>query len=409
MDEKRIRKYAELLIGTGLNVQKGQALVVSAPVDAAPFVRECVAAAYRAGCRDVNLRWNDDFIARETYLHAADDTFDRVRPWKSEMLNTLASECAAFLSIYSEDPESLAGVDPDRIRRATASFGAAIKPYRERMTADYCPWCVASVPNAAWAKKVFPGVPQDEAAEKLWEAILEAVSVTEDNDPAAVWAAHNAELRARVDKLNALDFKYLKYKSSLGTDLTVRLPETHFWDGGSSVAGNHVRFNANMPTEEVFTAPDRRGTEGVAFAAKPLVLNGGIVDHFSLTFEHGRIVKVHAERGQELLETGIAVDEGAAYLGEAALVPYDSPISRSGILFYNTLFDENAACHLAFGDSYPCIRGGAAMTKEQRLEFGLNSSIVHEDFMIGTPDLSITGVTHDGKEVPVFREGNFAL
>jgi aminopeptidase len=245
--------------------------------------------------------------------------------------------------------------------------------------------------------------------EKLWETILYTVRVTEDNDPAAEWEQHTVELVERMKKLDNYSFKYLKYKNSLGTDLTVELPENHFWDGAREITDAGVQFIPNVPTEEIFTAPKRDGVNGIVYASKPLVIQGQMVNNFHFEFENGRIVKIYAEEGQEALEAAVNTDEGSHYLGEAALVAYNSPISKSGILFYNTLFDENAACHLAFGSSYPNVKGASSMTEEERLAIGLNSSMTHCDFMIGTPDLSIIGVMHDGTEVPVFVDGNFAI
>lgn len=407
--EKLLNKYAELVVRTGAAVKPGQTLLISAPVDAASFVRLCVGKAYEAGAREVEVRWFDDAVSRETYLHAADDVFDTFRPWNADQRNTLAEEGAAFLFIDSDDPEALSGVDPERLRRSSAAAGKALRPYRERTMADKVQWCVASVPNEKWARKMFPDMGLEKAVKHQWEAILNAVRVTEDNDPVADWAEHSRSIKARVQKLNDYSFRYLKYRNSLGTDLTVELPENHYWDGGSSQTPDGTVFIANMPTEEVFTAPKRDGVNGIVYASKPLVLNGDIVDGFHMVLKDGEIVEVHARRGEELLKAAIATDEGSRFLGEAALVPYDSPISRSGLLYYNTLFDENASCHLAFGASYPQVRGAAELSPEERLKLGLNDSIEHCDFMIGTRDLSVTGVTHDGTEVPVFVDGNFAF
>jgi aminopeptidase len=407
--DKRAEKYAKLVINTGINIQKGQTLLITAPVDAAEFARLCVKEAYKAGCKNVELRWKDDAISKETYLHADDSVFDEFPSWKADMLNSLSADGAAFLSIYSEDPEALSGVDADRIRRSSVASGKALAEFRQRQMTDEVQWCLFSVPNPAWAKKVFPELSEDEAVSKLWDAIYDTVRISEDNDPVDEWAKHERALCERKKKLTEYNFKYLKYKNSLGTDLTIELPEGHFWEGGCSTSGKGVKFTANMPTEEIFTAPKLDGVNGIVYASKPLVINGDIADKFSFTFENGKIVKVSAEKGQELLETAISTDEGAAYLGEVALVPYDSPISSSGILFYNTLFDENASCHLAFGASYPCINGGSEMSADERKAHGLNDSIMHEDFMVGTRDLSIIGVTHDGAEIPVFVDGNFAF
>ena len=407
--DARISKYADLVVKYGVNVQKGQVLLLSSPVEAADFARECVRAAFEAGCRDVEMRWTDDFCARERYLHAESDVFDTVRPWKADQMNTLSVEDAAFLFIDCDDPEALSGVEPDRILRASRASGAALKVFREYETSDKIQWCIAAFPGKAWAKKVFPGIPEAEAESRLLDAILSTVRVSADNNPIEAWRAHNAALTRRVRILNEYNFKHLRYRNSLGTDLTIELPEGHFWDGGRSHSAKDVEFNANMPTEEVFTAPKYTGVNGIVYAAKPLVINGDIADGFAFTFKDGKIVDITAKQGLELLKNAVATDEGSAYLGEVALVPCDSPISNSGVLFYNTLFDENASCHLAFGDSYPCIAGGAEMSVEERKKHGLNDSIMHEDFMVGTPDLSITGVTHDGREIPVFVNGNFAF
>jgi len=407
--ENRIKAYAKLLIEVGLNVQKGQLLVISSPVECAPFARMCASAGYDAGCREVVMNWSDDYMTREKYLRADDSVFDTVPSWRADFYNTVSEQQAAFLSIYADDPQLLAGVDYDRLRRANIASGKAIKPFRDRQTANFFPWCIASIPIPSWAKKVFPDKAENEAVDALWDAILSAMRIYNDRDPVLQWREHCAKLKSRVKTLNDYNFKYLKYKNSLGTDLTVQLPENHHWEGGNETCANGTVFCANMPTEEVFTAPLKTGTNGIVFSSKPLIVNGDIADKFSFEFKDGKIVKVCAEVGQELLETAISVDEGASYLGEVALVPYDSPISNSGILFYNTLFDENASCHFAFGDSYPCVEGGSEMTKEQLQEIGLNYSISHEDFMIGTKDLSIIGITHDGKEIPVFIDGNFAF
>lgn len=407
--QQRIRAYADLLIGVGLNVQKGQQLVISSPVDCAPFARMCADAAYAAGCREVFMNWSDDHMTRAKYLHADEAVFDNFPSWRADFYNKLSAEGTAWLSIYAEDPETLSGVDPDRIRRSSIASGGAIKPFRDRQTANFFPWCVASVPTEAWAKKVFPEKTGDEAVELLWDAILTASRVYEGGDPVNEWREHCARLKSRVNTLNSLNLRYLHYTNSLGTDLTIELPETHFWEGGSESAASGLPFCANIPTEEVFTAPLRSGVNGVVYATRPLVVNGDIAKNFSFRFENGKIVEIKAERGQHLLETATKVDDGASYLGEVALVPYDSPISNSGILFYNTLFDENASCHLAFGDSYPCVKGGAEMSKEELTAMDLNDSITHEDFMVGSPDLSITGTTRDGREVPVFVNGNFAF
>ncbi|MDY5943587.1 MAG: aminopeptidase [Oscillospiraceae bacterium] len=407
--EQKIREYAKLLIEVGLNVQKGQTLVISSPVDCAYFARLCASAAYDVGCREVVMRWTDDYLNRERFLRADDSVFDSLPLGQKEFLNGYAAEGAAYLNISACDPEALRGVDPDRITRANRCK-EELSGFYDAMMANVNPWCIASIPIPSWSKKVFPGVPEDEAMKKLWDAIFTSVRISGKGDAVARWREHIALLKARVAKLNELHFASLYYQNSLGTSLNIKLPETHVWSGGDSLCRTGRPFVANMPTEEIFTAPLRTGINGVVYAALPLVHNGNIIENFHFVIRDGRIVEAHAEKGEEILKAAIAEDEGASYFGEVALVPYDSPISNQKLLFYNTLFDENAACHLAFGEAYPeCVEGGEAMSKEELKAAGLNDSITHVDFMIGTSDLSIIGTTGDGREVPVFADGNFAL
>ena len=408
--EKKLREYAKLLVEVGLNVQSGQTLVLSSPVECAYFARLCASAAYDAGCREVVMNWGDDYLAREKYLRADSSVFDTVPAWREAFFNGYAAEGAAYLAISASDPETLAGVDPDRLLRAQQSGAKALDPfYRAQMKNDF-PWCIASIPIASWAKKVFPGESESAAAEKLWEAIFSAVRISGDGSAVEKWRAHLAALGARRDKLNALRFKTLRYRNGLGTDLTVELPEGHLWAcAGSRSNGGHT-FIANIPTEEIFTAPKKDGVNGVICASMPLVDNGNIIEGIRFVVKDGKIVDVSADKGLEFLKTAISVDEGASYFGEVALVPYDSPISNQKILFYNTLFDENASCHFAFGEAYPdCIEGGTDMSREELDKAGLNYSITHVDFMVGTADLSIVGTTWDGREITVFENGNFAL
>ena len=408
-DELR-REYARLLIRAGLNVQPGQRLVISCPVERADFARCCAEAAYDAGCAEVILRWSDDALARLKYLRAVEEVFDRVNPWEVLLADTVSAEGAAWLSVSAEDPENLKGVEPGRIRRARIAAGKAMETFRVRETRNEFPWCVCAAPSEAWARKVFPGLDAGEAVARLWEEILKACRVAGGRDAITAWRAHSDELRRRVETLNGYDFKTLHYQNALGTDLTVELPEGHYWAGGAEkCVTSGVMFSANIPTEEVFTLPKRDGVNGVVCASKPLVYNGTVIENLRFELSGGRIAGVRAERGLEVLKDAISVDEGASYLGEVALVPYDSPISRSGVLFYNTLFDENASCHFAFGDAYPCIRGGEDLSREELKARGANDSLTHVDFMIGTGDLSITGLTRGGETVEVFRDGNFAF
>ena len=411
MKEELLREYARLAVRMGVNLQKEQKLVIRAGVDSAPFARLICEEAYAVGARDVIVHWSDELIARQRYLRADNDVFDSAYPWQVQMFDLLSEEGAAFLSVSSGDPAVFAGVDPDRIRRFSIAYGNANEKFYARLMASKIAWTIVAVPCAPWAKKIFPGKPEDEATELLWDAILRTVRIREGEDAVALWTAHCDRLGERARKLNDYAFAALRYENSLGTRLTVELPEGHIWAGGSEKDEKGTTFIANMPTEEIFTAPKRDGVNGVVYSSKPLVLNGNLVEGIRLTFRDGRIVEAHADKGEEYLLAEINIDEGAHYLGEAALVPYHSPISESGILFYDTLFDENASCHFAFGEAYPtCIEGGAEQSKEELIARGVNAeSNTHVDFMVGTADLSITGITRDGKEIPVFVNGDFAI
>jgi len=408
--EAKLKEYAKLLVEVGCNVQKGQTLVLSAPVECAAFARLCASAAYDAGAREVVLNWSDDFLARERYLRADGAVFDVVPEWRRHFYNDYAAEGVAYLAISATDPETLKGVDADRIIRAQKAGGEALEPFYHAQMNNDIAWCIGSIPIPSWAKKVFPDADEATAMQKLWDAIFATVRITGDGTAVEKWRQHLATLEERRNKLNALRFKSLHYVNSLGTDLTIELPEGHLWSSGRSVSSKGHAFVANMPTEEIFTAPHRLGVNGVVYAALPLADNGNIIDKFHMVIKDGKIVEARAEVGEEFLKAAYTVDEGASYFGEVALVPYDSPISNQGILYYNTLFDENARCHLAFGEAYPeCLEGGNGMTRDELKAHGLNWSINHVDFMVGTADLSIVGTTRDGKEIPVFVDGNFAI
>ncbi len=406
--EERLQEYARLLVRVGLNVQKGQRMVISAPVECAAFARLCAREAYGAGCCEVVMNWNDDAMTRMKYLHAGEEVFDHVPLWRRHFFNDYALEGTAYLAISASDPENLKGVDSRRIIRAQQASGKALRDFDRLQMCGGFPWCIASIPIPSWAVRVFPDMGDEEAVEALWDAIFAAVRITGDGKAVERWQDHLATLHRRVDRLNALRFRSLHYKNALGTDLTVELPEGHIWEAGNDVTLSGQEYIANIPTEEIFTAPLKTGANGVVMASMPLVHDGNVIENIRFVVKDGRIVEATARLGEETIRAAISVDEGAAYFGEVALVPYDSPISNSGLLFYNTLFDENAACHIAFGEAYPCLEGGQQMTKEELKARGLNDSITHVDFMIGTPDLSIVGTTQDGREIPVFLDGNFA-
>ena len=407
--EQKLQEYARLLVRVGLNVQKGQKLVISSPVECAFFARMCAEEAYAIGCKEVVMNWHDDAMARMKYLHAEEEVFDSVPLWRRHFFNDYALEGTAYLAISASDPENFKGVDTKRIIRAQQASGKALKDFDRLQMCGGFPWCIASIPIPSWAKTVFPEASETEAMEQLWDAIFKAVRIDGDGTAVEKWQAHLDTLHQRLEKRNTLNFKTLRYTNSLGTDLTVELPEDHVWEAGNDVTLSGQEYIANIPTEEIFTAPLKTGVNGKVYSAMPLVHDGAIIDKFYFVVKDGKIVEAHAEQGEETLKGAISVDEGASYFGEMALVPYDSPISNQKILFYNTLFDENAACHIAFGEAYPCLKGGHQMSKDELKQRGLNDSITHVDFMIGTPDLSIVGTTHDGEEVPVFVNGNFAI
>lgn len=409
MEEKQ-REYARLLAAVGLNLQPGQTLILSSPVECAPFARLCASAAYDLGAGEVVMNWSDDFMTREKFLRARDEAFTAPRAWRKAFFTDYAEQGAAYLALAAEDPETLLGVPPERLIAAQRTSSAERETFDRLQMANGFPWCVAGAPVAAWARKVFPALEERDAVEALWEAIFATVRVTGDGQAEARWREHIALLTARKERLNALHFRKLHYTNALGTDLTIELPEDHLWAAGNSATPAGVGFVANLPTEEIFTAPCKTGVNGTVCAALPLVNNGSIIENIRFTVREGRIVEAHASRGEDVLNAAISVDDGARYFGEVALVPYDSPIRNSGLLFYNTLYDENASCHLAFGEAYPeCIAGGESMMREELDAHGLNHSLTHVDFMVGTEDLSIVGTTHDGRELPVFVHGNFAL
>lgn len=405
-DEKK-KEYAALLIRIGLAVQKEQRILIHAPVCAADFARACMEEAYAAGAAEVQVIWSDDAVTRAHFLHAQDRYIEETPAWRKELMNGYAKEGLSRLFIEATDPMNLAGVDPDRILRSARAKGRDFAEFYRLETTNGFPWCIAAVPSETWAKRVFPD--KDNAQELLWDAIFESVRVKGDGTAVSAWRDHLAMLTERTRKLNAFDFVSLHYKNALGTDLTVRLPEGHIWQSGEDETPKGHRFVANMPTEEIFTAPLKTGVDGTVYAALPLIEDGNLIENFHMVIKEGKIIEVHAEKGEEILKNAMLVDEGACYLGEVALIPYDSPISNQKILYYNTLFDENASCHLAFGAAYPCIKGGNDMSEEELAAHGLNISSQHTDFMIGTKDLSIIGLTHDGKEIEVFKNGNFCI
>ncbi len=409
MDSKVLEKYARLLVKTGVNIQKNQILVIQSPIEAAAFARIVSEIAFKEGAKDVQILWKDELSTKIKYSYGPDEIFEEYPSWQKEFYISYARKGAAFLNIYATDPELLKDINPERVAKYQKVTNIALKEYRDRTMTNQNAWCIASIPTVAWAKKVFPDLSEDDAVKSLWKAILKSVRVDQE-DPVAAWEEHKKSLEKRIDFLNSKKFRYLHYKNELGTDLVIELPKNHLWTGGADFTQDGTAFIANMPTEEVFTLPKKDGVNGKVVSSMPLNYNGSLIDEFSLTFKDGKIIDFTAKEGYDNLKHLINTDEGSAYLGEVALVPYDSPISNLKTLFYNTLFDENASCHLAIGKAYsPCIKGGEKMTDEELKKEGANDSLVHEDFMIGTKDLEIMGTSFDGEGIAIFKDGNFAF
>ncbi len=408
MKKAVLKKYAQLIAEKGVNIQKGQEVIVQADLDQPDFVKLVVEACYKAGAGKVTVEWNYQPLTKVHVRYRSLKTLSRVEAWEEAKLQHRVDALPAVIYLDSEDPDGLNGINQTKLAKSQQAKYGIIKPYQDKMENRY-QWCIAAVPGVAWAKKLFPGMTKAQAIEKLWEAILTTSRV--DDDPMAAWDAHNADLAARCDYLNGLGLESLHYTAGNGTDLTVGLiPDALFLGGQERTLGSDIPFNPNIPSEEVFTTPMRGAAEGVVYSTKPLSYQGELIENFSIRFANGRAVEVKAERNEELLRTMIAMDEGAAMLGECALVPQDSPICRSGLLFYNTLFDENAACHLALGMGFAnCLRDYGQYTLEECRAKGVNDSMVHTDFMIGCDDLSITGRTRDGREVQIFKDGNWAF
>ncbi|MBR7151751.1 MAG: aminopeptidase [Clostridia bacterium] len=408
MKKSVLRQYARLIAQKGGNVQKGQDVIISASLDQPEFVTMVAEECYRCGARKVTVDWTHQPLTKLNYQKRSVKTLSKMEDWEIEKLKHHVETLPVRIYLESDDPDGLRGINQEKVSKASQARYKILKPFREAMDNKY-QWCIAAVPGAAWAKKVFPGVNKFKAMEMLWEAILYTSRV--DGDPVAAWEAHNKDLADRCAYLNSLGIKTLEYRSANGTDLKVGMIEDALFMGGSEKAqGSGIEFNPNIPSEEAFISPMKGEAEGIVYSSKPLSYRGELIENFSVRFEGGRAVEVHAEKNEELLRKMISMDEGAAYLGECALVPYDSPIRNSGILFYNTLFDENAACHLALGRGFTnVLKDYDQYTTEECYAKGINQSMIHVDFMIGTEDLSITAVTRDGRRVAIFENGNWAF
>lgn len=407
MKQTVLRKYARLIARSGVNIQKGQEVIINCGLDQPKFVELLVDECYKAGAKKVKVEFDYQPLEKLHVRHQTVTTMGKVEEWEKARFQHYVDILPCRIYLVSEDPDGLKGINQQKVAKAGQKRYPIIKPYRDAMDNKY-QWCIAAVPGAAWAKKLFPELPKGRAIEKLWEAILFTSRVTDD--PVAAWEAHNKDLHDRCAYLNSLGIAELRYKGANGTDFTVgMIPEAEFKGGGdTSLQG--IFFNPNIPTEECFISPMRGKAEGVVYATKPLSYQGQLIENFSVRFENGKAVEVKAEKNQALLEQMISMDEGAAYLGECALVPVDSPISESGMLFYETLFDENAACHLALGAGFAdTIKGFENKTLDECRALGINDSMIHVDFMIGYEGLDIDAVTRDGKVVPIFRSGKWAF
>ncbi|TXK83899.1 aminopeptidase [Paenibacillus sp. N3.4] len=404
--EYYLDKYAELAVRVGLNVQKDQTVVIMTPIACADFVRMLTKKAYDAGAKDVVIDWDDDEVKALRLKHAPESALREYPMWRANGLEEMAKEGAAFLQIYAPNSDLLKDVDPERVAISSKTTATAREGFLKYLRSNQVNWLMVSFPTAEWSAKVFPELGETERIHKLWEQIFKLTRV-DKADPVDAWKQHIETLTTKQNVLNDKRYKQLHFQGP-GTDLYIELAPKHLWVAAGSTTDRGIYFVPNIPTEEVFTMPGRNGTNGTVRSTLPLSYQGSLIEGFSLTFEHGKVVEATAEVGQEVLNKMLDMDEGARYLGEVALVPHDSPISQSGLIYYNTLFDENASCHVALGNSYPfTIEGGTTMTPEELAANGYNKSLIHVDFMIGSADMDIDGVYEDGTREPLFRKGTW--
>lgn len=409
MDTKILRNYAKLIAVSGVNVKKGQECILCTAPEQLDFVEMVVEELYLAGAAKVTLEWNWQSATKLHVKYQSEETLGTVTDFDELKARRRSETLPAFVYLESDDPDGLNGMDQEKWARARQARYKVMKPYDDAMENKY-QWCIAAVPGLKWAKKVFPELSDEEAVEKLWEAILRCSRALND-DPLEAWRKHDENIRRRCEYLNSLNLCRLIYKSaSTGTDFSVGLmPEGIFMGGQDVLPDGKVYYNPNIPSEEVFTSPKCGDAEGVLVATRPLSYRGVLIENFSIRFENGRVSEVHAEKNEDALRLMVKMDEGASMLGECALVPYSSPIRESGILFYNTLFDENAACHMALGMGFSnCLRDYEKYTLDEARALGVNDSMIHEDFMIGSEDLCVTGITSDGREIAIFKNGGWA-
>jgi len=407
--DKKLQTYAELIIKQGVNLDKGEMLAISADIDAADLVEEVTKAAYDAGARKVTVFWGHAAIGKMAYQYQSDEELTTIPEWVVASRDYIVDQKAVFLNILSERPDLLSDVSPEKIRIAAIATSNALKKFRESTGSNKTRWCLVAYPNAEWAEKVFPKLKGEKAVNKLWDYIHKTMRM-DTKDALKAWETHVNNIAKRSKVLNEAKIKTIRLKNSLGTDVTMDMPEGYEFTGAAEKSFYGREFTANMPTEEVFSSPDYRTANGRVVASIPLVRRGAIIKDFWMEFKDGRIVDFGAKEGYETLKGIIETDEGSHYLGEIALVGFNSPIQNLKTLFYNTLFDENASCHLAIGRGFSaCYHGGTKLTKEELKEKGINDSIEHVDFMIGTPDLSVIATTRDGKEMVIFKDGDWVF
>lgn len=410
VNDKILNEFAKLAVKIGANVLKGQPIQITGPIEAYEFIRKCAKVAYEAGASQVFVEYDDNVLTRLAYENVETDILKEVPNWKIEKTKYGIEKGICMLRIISPDPDLLDGIDASKIKEVQMAAVKANAPFRYYTMSNVGQWSIVAYPNLVWAKKVFPGLGDEEAMQKLWDAILFASRVSEDGDVEKAWNDHNAEIKIHSSKMNEYNFESLHFVNGLGTDLVVNLAKNHIWEGGNDKASNGSIFNPNIPTEEVFTMPDCHNINGRVVATKPLAYGGKLIDGFELTFKDGKVVEYHAKENEEVLKNMLETDDGAKSLGEVALISYDSPISKSNILFYNTLFDENASCHLALGNCYPTnVKDGTKMTPEELFAAGGNKSMIHVDFMFGSEDMNVYGKTFDGEIIQVFKDGNFNI
>jgi aminopeptidase len=405
-----VNKLAKLAVRVGVNVQKNQVVIIRGTTETKELIREIAEEAYQAGARIVYVQWSDDYISRSSLRYQTVEDLETIPSWIVDQNKDFVDAGACFISVSSPIPGLNKDVDPIKAQRQGIAAQKALSFFREHLMGNKVQWTIVAAPNPVWAKQVFPQLEENEAIEALWQAIFDASRVTLENDPIKAWEEHNHILSKHNQILNDYNFKHLHFKNSLGTDLIVELVANHVWAGGGEIAVNKAYFNPNIPTEESFTMPYKWGTRGKVVATKPLNYQGKLIEDFYLVFKDGKVVEHDAKKEKQALDNLLDTDQNSRYIGEIALISHDSPISNTNILFLNTLFDENASCHMALGRAYPMnVKNGVNTPIEELEKIGYNNSMVHADFMFGSEDMEIVGLTQDGKEVQVFKNGNFVI